>query len=178
MKSNSKNRLPKFSPLPVSGPPVQTNPLVWDVPRIGLPCWFNAERWFNTRFVTAFMSTGALNEAARDVNGSFTPDRCIEPAQWEIMELRARANPWHPSGRLEKLVIKKWTSGGAAGYPKRFTVLTLKFHGPDEQIECTSAYTITEKTEPAKVTVFQPKYKGPRMANDTKSAVSGNKRRP
>lgn len=178
MKSKSDRRFPKFPALPVSGPPVQTNPNVWAPKLHGFPYWFNAAGWFGTAFVTPFMSTAALKEWVASAPLS-APPRCIEPAQWEIVEIRARANPWHPSGRLEKLVLKKWTAGDPAS--KTFTHLTLKFHGDGEQIECVSAYRTTEfkaAPAPAKVHVFSPKYKGPRQANDTKSAVSGNKRKP
>lgn len=182
MKSKSDRRLPKFPPLPVSGPPVQTNPLVWDVRRVGLPYWLNVQAMQGKAF-KPFYSTGALNEALRDQYGAFQPPAFVEMDKQEIVEVRARANPWHPSGRLEKLVLRQWIEEDPKVGSKTFLNTTLKFHGDGEQIECISVFkTVEFKTrqpsKPAQVTFFAPKYKGPRQPNDTKSAVSGNKRKP
>lgn len=174
MKSKS-DRLPKFKPMPVSGAPVQTNPLVW-VPKLhGVPYWFNFKNWLSTPFLTPFLTPHAIAEAAHDANGPFSVMDQIVPAQWEIIELRARANPWHPSGRLDRLVLKKWTSGKLTA--KRFTVITLKFNGDGEQVECIGAHTIMDQPTITAPVASDAKYKGPRQAGDTKSAVSGNTRK-
>lgn len=156
----------------VSGPIVQTNPLVWDVPRMGLPCWFNLEA-FAGKCLKPFYSTSALKEYAASNPIYPTPPALVEMDKQEILEVRARANPWHPSGRLEKIVLKQWVEADAAGN-KTFLHTTLKFHGDGEQVECVSAFKV-RSSKPAPV-VRDSKYKGPRMANDTRSAVSGKRK--
>lgn len=178
MRSQSDRRLPKFAPMPVSGPPVQTNPLVWDVRRMGVPYWLNLAS-FAGKCLKPFYSTGALNEYAASSPSYTTPPVLVEMDKQEILEVRARANPWHPSGRLEKLVLKQHIESDPAGN-KTFLHTTLKFHGDGEQIECVSIYKVRENKPVAVVTapVRDAKYKGPRMVGDTRSAVSGNKRKP
>lgn len=176
MKSQSDRRLPKFAPMPVSGPPVQTNPLVW-VPKLhGFPYWLNLEAFAGKNF-KPFYSTGALKEYAVSSPLYTVPPVFVEMDKQEILEVRARDNPWHPSGRLEKLVMRQWIEGYPNG-DKTFLHTTLKFHGDGEQIECVSIFKVREsKSAPVTGIVRDAKYKGPRAANDTKSAVSGNTRK-
>lgn len=173
MKSDSRNRVPKFAPMVVSGPIVQTNPLVWDVPRMGFPCWFNRES-FEGKLITPFYSTFALKEFVNSAPLSSPPRQIDLTEGWECLELRARANPWRPSGRLEKLVLKKHVESDPQGN-KTFLHLTLKFHGDGEQVECVSAFKV-RASKPLPPVVRDSKYKGPRMANDTRSAVSGKRK--
>ncbi len=162
MKSNS-SRLPKFRNLePAPGPIVQSDPCVW-IPKLhGLPCWF-------TPFVAGlvlhpFFTARASEEATRQ---GLTPGFAIEPATWEIVELRARRNPWHPSGRLDRLTLRKndgWHD----------VTLTLKFDidGPSQ---VTSVFLNREQKPLPKSR--DTKYKGPRLAGDTASGVTGNARK-
>lgn len=156
----------------VSNPRVQTNPNVWVPEHHGFPSWLNLAG-FKGKVITPSFDPALRAAMTRE---GFLP-HCVEMDQCEILKVRSRANPWHPSGRLEALVLKKWIAGDPG--KKKFLQFTLKFHGADEQIECTDAFTYTELPAAVPVHTFKPlsKYTGPRQAGDTKSAVSGNKRK-
>ena len=161
MKSKS-DRLPKFKPMPVSGPPVQTNPRVWNPAVHGLPYWFKP--FAADLVIKPFYTPHAIAEAAHQ--GAVLPQTlCF--AAFKITELRSRENPWHPSGRLDRLVIE---GQGLS--------LTLKFNGEGEQIEVISVSKLYATQPALSPTYMNAKYKGPRMPGDTKSAISGKVRRP
>lgn len=157
MKSKSDRRVPKFSNLPLdpNAKHVQTNPLVWIPAQHGFPYWFKPMA--PDHIIHPFYTPHALAEAAHQ--GATLPEGLLFGA-FKVKELRARQNPWHPSGRLERLVLE------GCGL-----LLTLKFNGEDEQIECIAASKLYA-VQAVPVKTFPSKYKGPRATGDTKSAVS------
>lgn len=164
MKSNSA-RLPKFrnlEPAP-GGPIVQTDPYVW-IPKLhGLPYWFKP---FAADLVLhPFFTARATEEAIRQGldGGAFA----VQPSQWTITEIRARKNPWHPSGRLDKLTLRR-----NDGWRDVTLVLKFDIDGPS-QVLSVIVETATKPAPPKRET----KYKGPRQAGDTYSGVSGNARK-
>lgn len=164
MKSKSE-RLPKFRTLePLPGPIVQTNPRLWVAKQNGLPCWYKP--FDKDTIIHPFFTSRATEEAIRQGldGGAFA----VQPSQWTIVELRSRENPWHPSGRLDSLTLRRndgW----------RDVTIVLKFHGEGEAIQCVSVF-VEKQNAPSKPK-FDAKYKGPRLAGDTNSAVVSEKRK-
>lgn len=161
MKSKS-DRLPKFRTLePAPGPITQTDPRIW-IPKLhGFPCWFKP---FSKEIVLHPMVTPRASEEAR--RQGIAPPFGVFPSDWTITELKSRENPWHPSGRLERVTMRLVMSGSTYE-------MTLKFYGEDEPIQCVQ-FT---KLMPAVAFPIQGRYKGPRQTSDVSSAVTVNARK-
>lgn len=155
--------LPRFPPLPTVGHVPQTNPLVWLPAHHGFPCWFKKP----TQTVKPFYSARALAQASA-LNLSL-PER-VDLGKATIVELRARQNPWHPSGRVDRIVFEFRAPGVTI-----CVRLTLKFNGDGEQIECVDVLRADLVFDSAVTKVVTGKYTGPRGKGDT--IVSGNTRK-
>lgn len=155
MKSKSDRRIPKFPPMPTVGHVQQTDPLVWLPEHHGLPCFFTKP----TQSVKPFYSARAVTQA-QALNLEL-PER-VDLNKATIKSIRLRANPWHPSGRVDRIV-----------YVLPHATLTLKFNGDGEQIECVDVTRVITGIAPQAVV---GKYTGPRAPGDKTVSVNAKRR--